>query len=216
MKDIVVYGAGGLAREVEWLIRRINSVEPTWRFGGYIVTDRSQLGEYDSSDKILGDEAWLFAQSDLHIAIGIGTPRHRVSIGARLRERFSDDRFPVLIDPTAVYDDSSCSFGPGVVITAGNILTVNIVLEAFAFINLDCSIGHEAVIGPGCVLNPSVNISGGVRLGSGVLVGTGAQVLQYVSVGNGAMVGAGAVVTKDVGPGTTMVGVPAKPLTPRP
>jgi len=37
-------------------------------------------------------------------------------------------------------------------------------------------------------------------------------VLQYVEVGEGATVGAGAVVTKNVPPGATVVGVPAKPL----
>jgi serine acetyltransferase len=45
-----------------------------------------------------------------------------------------------------------------------------------------------------------------------VLVGTGAQILQYVQVGEGAQVGAGAVVTKDVPPGVTVVGIPAKAL----
>jgi acetyltransferase-like isoleucine patch superfamily enzyme len=62
---------------------------------------------------------------------------------------------------------------------------------------------------------PTVNISGGVVIGEGVLLGTGAQVLQYVSVGPGATVGAGAVVTKNVEPGTTVVGIPAKPLAER-
>ena len=51
-----------------------------------------------------------------------------------------------------------------------------------------------------------------MTLKEGVLVGTGAQVLQYVTVGEGATVGAGAVVTKDVPPGATVVGIPAKEL----
>lgn len=29
-KKIVIYGAGGFGREVQWLIERINQQEPTW------------------------------------------------------------------------------------------------------------------------------------------------------------------------------------------
>ena len=44
----------------------------------------------------------------------------------------------------------------------------------------------------------------------GASLGSGAVVLGGVHVGAGALVGAGAVVTKDVSPGATVVGVPAR------
>lgn len=49
-------------------------------------------------------------------------------------------------------------------------------------------------------------------LGDGVFVGAGARVLGPVTVGDGAIVAANAVVVRDVAPGTTVGGIPARPV----
>ena len=43
-------------------------------------------------------------------------------------------------------------------------------------------------------------------------IGSGATILGGVRIGRGALIGAGAVVTRDVEPGATVVGNPARPL----
>ena len=48
-------------------------------------------------------------------------------------------------------------------------------------------------------------------LADGVIIGSGAAILGPITVGAGARVGANAVVTRDVAPGATVVGIPAKP-----
>ena len=62
--------------------------------------------------------------------------------------------------------------------------------------------------------NPTTGV-GGKRhptLRDGVVIGSGAQVLGPIEVGEGAKIGANSVVTKDVAPGQTVVGIPAKPV----
>jgi maltose O-acetyltransferase len=50
-----------------------------------------------------------------------------------------------------------------------------------------------------------------IRIGRNVWIGSGAIILPGVTVGDDAIVGAGSVVTRDVLPGVTVMGNPAKP-----
>lgn len=50
------------------------------------------------------------------------------------------------------------------------------------------------------------------RVGRGASIGSGAAIMCGLTIGEGALIGAGAVVTKDVAPGATVAGVPARLL----
>jgi serine O-acetyltransferase len=91
-------------------------------------------------------------------------------------------------------------------------------------------IGETSIIGDDVTLyqavtlggtSPSVDSKSQVNekrhptLGDGVIIGSGAQVLGPIMVGMGARVGANAVVTKDLPPGVTAVGIPARVVMPR-
>ena len=79
-------------------------------------------------------------------------------------------------------------------------------------------IGETAEIGDDCTLYHGVTLGGtswnkGKRhptLGAGVVIGAGAKVLGPITVGAYAKIGSNAVVVKDVPPGATAIGIPAR------
>lgn len=213
MQRVAIIGAGGFAREVEWLIRDLNRVTPQFEFAGYLVSDLALLRETDCAERLLGDFNWLEGPDKIDaLVFGIASPEVKLTLASELESRFPNLGWPSLIHPSVQFDKASAKIGRGVVVCANTVATVQVELEDFSMVNLLCTVGHETRIGRGAVINPSVNLSGGVKIGSGAFIGVGAKILQYVTVGEHAVVGAGSVVLKDVGPFTSVFGIPAKPL----
>lgn len=212
LPGIVIIGAAGMARDVDLLLREINAITPRYEILGYVVTDLSRLGDKDSP--VLGDLDWLDANRARvqALTLGIGTPRPRLKVAAALAARYPEMEWPTLIHPSAKIDPQTRTIGRGVQVGPGVIGTVNIVLEDFSLVNPAVTLGHEAHLGRGSVMNHASGLSGHTVVEEGCLIGTGARVLGDLRVGSGATVGAGAVVTKDVPPGETWVGVPARRL----
>ncbi|MBD7909415.1 acetyltransferase [Sporosarcina gallistercoris] len=208
MKDIVIIGAGGFGREVAWLIEDINKVTEEWNIIGFVDDDENIQDTEVNEYKVVGNIEWLKDQK-LNVVNAIGDPIIKKKIINRLTD--SENTYPVLIHPSVIFSDQVI-FGEGSIICAANIITTNIEIGKHVIINLDCTIGHDAILGNYTTVLPSVNVSGFVKTEECVSIGTGTAVIQGVKIGENTVIGAGSIVVKDLPPNCTAVGAPAKPI----
>jgi sugar O-acyltransferase (sialic acid O-acetyltransferase NeuD family) len=144
-----------------------------------------------------------------HFVLGVGLPLQRMSILDRLE--VGESSALTLVDPDATLGHG-CETNAGSLILAGARLSPLVSLGAFVYLSQNCSIGHDAQLDEHVCVMPGAIVSGDCAIHRGVTIGTGSVILPGIAIGEGAFVGAGAVVTRDVEPGQTVVGSPAKPL----
>ncbi|MGQ7848562.1 acetyltransferase [Granulosicoccus sp. 3-233] len=207
--SVFVFGAGGFAREVAWLID--SSANSPFKVIGFIDDNQPQPADWPDSRPVMSFEEAVSMNSQASFAIGVGSPATRKAIAARLIERGLSS--PVLVH-SSVAVSSRVRMGSGSIICAGNILTVDIEIGEHVHVNLDCTVGHDVVIGDYTTISPGVHVSGNVTMGEGVFVGTGANILNGSAgnplvLGDGGVIAAGSCVTKSTEPYTLYAGVPA-------
>ena len=211
MKDLIVFGASGFGREVAWLVERINKIEPIWNLLGFFDDNESIQGSEINGYKVLGKTEDASKYPNAYFVCAVGASRIREKIVNHLKSVNPGIRFGTLIDPSVEMSDL-VTVGEGTIICAHSIITVNIEIGNHVIINLDCTVGHDAVLNDFVTLYPSVNVSGMTNIGHAVELGTGMQIIQGKTVGEYSIVGAGAVVVRDIPAKCTAVGSPAKPI----
>lgn len=146
----------------------------------------------------------------LVVAVGDGALRRR------LVEEAAGRTFVSLIADTARLRGRS-RIGEGAILCDGAVITDGATIGRHFQANLHAYVAHDCTVGDFVTLAPRASVNGNVVLEDDVYVGTGAVLKQGTPdrplvVGRGAVIGMGAVVTRDVAPGETVVGNPARPL----
>lgn len=206
MKSIVIRGSGGHAREVAFLIERVNQVKPTWDLLGYI--DIQDKGETKYGYKVLGDDSWFLENNDVkNCVIAIGNPRDKMKVYNEIQKY--NLIFPNIIDNQAVIA-KDVKMGFGNVIQGPAKLSVGVEIGNFCLTNGVCSLGHDVVIGDFVSIMPFTAISGNVKVGNNTFIGMGVKLVQGITVGSNAIICASSLVLDNIEDGAKVLGIPAK------
>jgi sugar O-acyltransferase (sialic acid O-acetyltransferase NeuD family) len=205
-RPYVIVGAGGMAREaLAWARDAWPHRAPL----GFVAAPGTPEGTELLSLPVVGAfEDFGRALSDLAVVLGLGDPALRRRVAAEAGA--GGAMLSTLVHPTAHVGVGS-SVGEGAIVGPTVTITRDAHLGEGVIINYGASIGHDATIGAYAFVGPAAALGGDVALGEEVFVGLNATILPGITVARGATVGAGAVVTRDVAPGETVVGNPARP-----
>lgn len=212
MKRFAIFGASGCGRGVMPLARQQLQQTEHQPWDLVFVDDNPPAPELNGH-AVMTYAQWLAEPAaSRHISLAIANSAIREKLAMRC---VADGIafFDVKAANVVVMDD--VQIGPGSVLCPFVTLTSNIRIGQHFHANLYGYVEHDCVIGDFVTFAPGVHCNGNVVVEDHAYIGTGAMLRQGkpgdpLVIGRGAVVGMGAVVTKNVAPGTTVVGNPAR------
>jgi len=205
-RGTVIFGMGGLARELWGWIRTARDVEARERMVAFVV-DAPETDCYDGMPVLARERARELGEVDYLLAVADPGVRKRLSI-----------ELDALGWRPGTYVHESAMLGVNIDIGAGTLvfprcsISSDARIGAHVLVNGGTAIGHDCVIGAYTSLLGGNSINGGVVLGEGVLVGAGASIHPGRTVGDGAVIAMGSAVFRNVRTRQTVYGNPARTL----
>jgi len=210
-----IFGTGGFGRDILPLVRAQVGTDHV-----VFVQDRVlPEARYVNGARVVSFDEFASKEFDgWKVAVAVADVRSRRDIVQRL-SAVDRGSFSIFAPTFLMYDH--VDIAEGAIFCDFSMCTVNIKIGRHFHGNIYSYVEHDCVIGDFVTFAPRVNCNGNVVIEDDVYVGTAAILKQGRSdkplrIGRGSIIGMGAVVTKDVAPGTTMVGNPARPKIGRP
>lgn len=208
MKDIVIIGSGAFAREVNWIIKRINSVKSEWNIVGFLDDDESLIGKTIDGVKVMGNIDFISQMGNVFTVCAICNAKTRKEIIVRISQ-YENVSFATIVDPSAICHPTA-KIGEGSVLCCNTMVNIETVIGSHVALVDRCAVGHNSIVGDYSVLFVGSIIAGNVTVGECCELGMGSNVIQSKTIGDNCIIGACACVVKDISSDHTAVGVPAK------
>ena len=130
MKDLIVVGGGGFAKEIIWLANDCGrSVK------GVLDDDPNMLGKKIGTTTVIGEVSNWLNFSECEFVIAIGSSRTRYGVLNKMNA-LGTPAFTTLIHPSVIKSDCAV-IGQGSIICAGTIITVETKVGSHCILNLN-------------------------------------------------------------------------------
>ena len=210
MKNLIIIGAGGFAREVYWHEQMASGIDSEWTIKGFLDGDvklsAEEYAKLPGDTTLLGDIDGYEIQPDDVFTCAVGTPEIRKKLIEKMLAR--GGKFINIINERAKIFPAA-NIGKGVIIGLNSGLSDHVEIGDFSMINNFSGIGHDVKVGKYTCIMSYVDIDGGSQIGDEVFIGSHVTILPKVTVENNAYVGAGSIVLKRVKANTKVFGNPA-------
>jgi len=201
--DLVILGAGGHAKDLYYLSQ--NDKHHKWNVVGY-------LDDFVTGSEILGPIKNLIELQqkypDLYYTIAVNSSTVRRKIDLELGKPKNAAN---LIHESAIIG-MNCRYQDGLTMGPYSVLTIDVSLGRHVHVNSGATINQSSSLGDYCTVSPGARICGDVKVGNTTAVGAGSIIINVKSVGSECILGAGTVVIEDIDSGSTVVGVPGRPI----
>lgn len=210
MRDLLIAGAGGLARETASAVAAVNAVDPRWALRGFLDDDPALHGTTVSGAPVLGALPTVHDHPDAAVVVCIANPRNPGVRGLVTRRLgLPADRYATIVHPSASVG-AGCTVGPGSVLLAQTVLTADVTVGAHVAVMPQVVLTHDDMVEDFVTIASGVRVSGGVTVGEAAYLGTGALIRESLQIGARSIVGMGSVLLRDVPAGEVWAGNPAR------
>ena len=207
--NLVIIGAGGLAREIYDLAIICNVDNSDFKIKGFLSDDQTNIESLGYPKILSNTQDYQVQEGDVFFC-AIGNVFQRKKIVERILNK--GGKFINLIHPSANLSPS-VKLGVGVGIKSFCVISSDVSIGDFSFLQSSVIMGHDSKIESYCQINSFVFFAGYANVGQCVTINAGAKLIQNVIIEDDAVVGMGSIVLSKVKKGTTVFGVPARVLS---
>ena len=209
MKQLIIIGAGGFGREIHNMLPECHGYGDSFLLKGFINDISDALDGFDGYAPIIGTIQDYVPEPDDVFICAIGDVAGRKKCVHRLKNRGA--KFINLLH-TSSYIGRNTTIGEGCILFNGVMISCDCKIGDYTIIQADCIIGHDVQIGHFNQFHPRVFVGGKAVIGDEVHIGPYALIHPCKKLADQSTVGGGSFVIRNVKPGQTVYGNPAKVL----
>lgn len=161
MKNLYLIGSGGLGREIFATLKSSGYLK---KYKAIFFIDKGSQ-EFINDILDVGTNEYLIdlgESCDVFIAISNPVVRNKIILQLQPHTHIN---FPTFIHPkSSIYDNERVKIGKGSFISEGCILTTDIVIGDYCYLNMNVTLHHDTVIEDNVFLMDGVRITGGAKV----------------------------------------------------